>query len=219
MPEELEVFDVSENFVEDFFLKVLENMKTKGKHPEHLQEIQKKKTIKEPFDSLTEESQEIQILQEKQIPVPMPSLRTAPPLFKKTFGQVPVPKFKMNLKVPLAPKIDINSPFKQSTNFLDLARLNEFVQDREVTLIQCDGPSMPIKINKKGQFVTTNLALAEEEIKSIIHKFSFRAQVPVSQPVFRTQVNNLAITAITSDFSMPRFVIVKNPRIFEHPKN
>ena len=131
----------------------------------------------------------------RQPQVPMPVMISAKPVLQIPFPQ----KFAPIPKVP---------SFKDE-NFFDLARINDFVTDPKITLIQCDGPKLPLKITKNNQFITSDIALAEEEIKSIIHRFSFRAQQPISQPVFRCQVNHLAITAVTSDFSTPRFVIVK----------
>ncbi len=190
---------LSKEFVEDFFEKILEARKHPAHHP-----IQKRKekeksnlylNIEEPLESLENGAEQIQALQVKQLQVPMPVLISAKPVL-----QIPVPK-----KFAPIPKV----PSFKDVNFFDMSRLNEFVTDSQVTLIQCDGPKLPVKITKNNQFVQTNIFLAEEEIKSIIHKFSFRAQQPISQPVFRCQVNNLAITAVTSDFSTPRFVIVK----------
>ncbi len=189
---------ISKEFVEDFFEKILEARR----HPAHHPIIRKEKEFDlneldlEPIESLENEAEQIQKLQVKEPQVPMPILISAKPVL-----EIPLPK-------KFIPQVPSFSQFNKA-NFFDLARINDLVSDSQVTLIQCDGPKLPIKIMKNGQFIPTKVFLAEEEIKSIIHRFSFRAQQPISQPVFRCQVNNLAITAVTSDFSTPRFVIVK----------
>ncbi len=190
---------LSKEFIEDFFEKVLEARKHPAHHPigkrKEKENLHLGLNIEEPLESLENRAEQIQTLQVKEPQVPMPVLISAKPVL-----HVPVPE-----EFAPIPKI----PSFKNLSFFDLSRINDFVTDSQVTLIQCDGPKLPVKITKNNQVIQTNTSLAEEEIKSIIHKFSFRAQQPISQPVFRCQVDNLAITAVTSDFSTPRFVIVK----------
>ncbi|MEM4641031.1 MAG: hypothetical protein QXW65_00715 [Candidatus Pacearchaeota archaeon] len=106
----------------------------------------------------------------------------------------------------------INVPdFRQSSlpYSFDLGRINVFIQDPSVSLIQCDGPNIPLKINKNNEMIQTDMALNEDEINSIINKFSLRSGKPIAEPVFQAQANGLRIMAIISRYAGSRFIITK----------
>jgi hypothetical protein len=198
---------VSQDFVKSFFLEVLKaekSFKKKAKHEK--KKIEKKPKYSKPIKYKTEEArlfgeaQQIQELEEKSIEIPIPIPKHPEP---KTLGRIVLPP-------PPRPPASLTQPLSSpETNFFDLGALNELVQDVEVTLIQCDGQNTPIKINKRSIFGTTNIVLSNEEISDIIRKFAARAQVALTEPIFRAQIQGLAITAIISPYTGSRFVIVK----------
>ncbi len=92
---------------------------------------------------------------------------------------------------------------------LDLGKLNPFIADPSVKLIQCDGANKKIKITKEGTIQETDSILSEDEIKAIIKKFGDRAGLALTEPIFRATVSNLSITAVISAFTGYKFFISK----------
>ncbi|MCX8194289.1 MAG: hypothetical protein N3G19_02935 [Candidatus Pacearchaeota archaeon] len=123
-----------------------------------------------------------------------------PPKLTPTWPLPPPPKIT---RAPAVPKIPAVAPY------LDLDKLNTFIQDTTVTMIQCDGANLPIKIKKEGKLQETVVTLTEDEIKLIIKKFADRTNQPISEPIFKTQLGNIAITAIISSYAGSKFVISK----------
>ncbi len=91
----------------------------------------------------------------------------------------------------------------------DFGKINRIINDKEVSIIQCDGENIPLKINKNGKIETLNITLDEREINVIIRRFSDRLNQEITKPVFRALLNNLELVAISSSFSGSRFVITK----------
>ncbi len=89
---------------------------------------------------------------------------------------------------------------------LDLGKLNIFIKDKTISVIQCDGANIPIKITKEI-VKETKIKLTEDEIREIVQKFADRAEQPLTEPIFKTKINNLSITAIISAFAGSKFVI------------
>ena len=155
------------------------------------------------------------------IPKPTPSAMIAPPA-----PAVPMPpKVPAALGVPTAPVYRKGvmpvpappSPKKEMAEIrpaaiataIDLGKLNPLIQDVSVSLIQCDGADTPIKIVKQGKLSETIISMTETEINGIIKRFADRANQVITEPVFKTQIGNLALTAIISSFTGSRFVISK----------
>jgi len=195
---------VPEAFVNDFFLEILSTKKHLKTHKEITEKENKERLheIKDDLISLEEEAEQIQGLEEKAVSEQVATPVLAPKTEKtiQTIALPPAPSFsKIHVPIPPGKKID----------FLDLGNLNQLVSDPEITLIQCDGANSPVKVNKKNQSINTNIHLDEQEIREIIKKFSFRAGVQVTEPVFKTEINHLAITAVIPEFSSPKFIIVR----------
>lgn len=122
-----------------------------------------------------------------------------PPKFLEAQAKAPVAIVPKQLK----PSASILTTF-------DLGKINQFVEDNSISVIQCDGPGTKIKVAEIGRLKETNVILNEDEIKSIIQKFAARSNQPISKPIFKTEVGNLTITAIISEFVGSRFVISKS---------
>lgn len=131
---------------------------------------------------------------------PLPPL-PKPPKLTPAWPLPPPPKPKIT-KIPLTQKPGL-SPI------IDLDKLNTFIQDASINMIQCNGANLPIKIKKEGKLQETVVTLTEDEIKTIIKKFADRTNQPISEPIFKTQIGNIAITAIISSYAGSKFVIYK----------
>lgn len=125
------------------------------------------------------------------------------PGFKKEELEIPVPRFNRQ-----GGRVE---NLEENPNLImpDFGKINELVKSPSISIIQCDGPKEEIKITRNGKIEKTGLKLNEEEIKAIIKKFSDRTRKEITQPVFKATFSNLELTAIISDFSGSRFVILK----------
>jgi len=133
----------------------------------------------------------------RQIPPPkVPSPQALP----KALPQPTVPKLK--------PQPTPRTPSKIEGE-IDLGKLNGFLTDKAVTLIECPGPNKFIFVKKAGQVNLTKTALSQEEIEAIIENFSEKSRIPVIGGVFKASVGNLTITAVVSEFVGSKFIIYK----------
>lgn len=129
-----------------------------------------------------------------------------PPVYRRGFPPLPKPpKITATWPIPPPPK----APTISLATVIDLGKLNTFVQDALITVIQCDGANVPIKTVKEGKVSETIITLSENEIRDIIKRFADRTNQVITEPVFKTQIGNLAFTAIISSFTGSRFVISK----------
>ncbi|MGB9707960.1 MAG: hypothetical protein ACPLXC_01365 [Candidatus Pacearchaeota archaeon] len=145
------------------------------------------------------------------IPKPTPEATLAPPTLAPVTPEIPMPPMYRHgtLPVPMPPKKIAPEVTLQIATTIDLGKLNPLIQDASVSLVQCDGADIPIKIVKQGKLSETIISMSENEINNIIKKFADRANQVITEPIFKTQVGNLALTAIISSFTGSRFVISK----------
>lgn len=123
---------------------------------------------------------------------------------------IPVPEFAAKKNIPIPPRNTAARHFQPLKPVaLDLEELNSFVQNSEITSIQCEGAGIPLKIAKSDDIVETSVVLNEEKIKSIIKKFSEASGKPLTEPVFKAAFGNLTMMAIISE-SGARFMIIKS---------
>lgn len=202
-------FQVSQDFVNSFFVEVLKaekkhelkKVKVKKEKEEHSYFKSIKHRSEEKTESeLLEEAEQIQELEEKPLEVPVPIFRAVPR---------PMTLSKIVLPPPPRPPILTGQPQIEKPLIINVRSLNNLIQDSQVTLIQCDGANVPVKANKQNKSVITEIILSEQEIMDFIRNFAARAQVPLTEPIFRAQIQGLAITAIISPYTGSRFVIVK----------
>ncbi len=111
-------------------------------------------------------------------------------------------------KIPLPNSTLVSRESTISPN-IDLNKLNPLIADKTISVIQCDGANLPIKITKQKIIQRTRITLNEDEIKAVIKKFADRANQIMTEPIFKTQIGNLSITAIISTFAGSKFVISK----------
>ena len=102
---------------------------------------------------------------------------------------------------------------KPTSEQLNLEKLNPFITDPTVTLIECSGPNTHVSVKRiRGETRTTNVKLTEQEINKIIKTFSRAAKIPTDQGIFKAAAGKLIISAIISDIVGSNFLITKiNP--------
>ena len=142
----------------------------------------------------------------KEWPMPVPKAPGRPSeqeAMVAPTAELPFPEPKVPLPTPptLVPRESIVSPN------IDLNKLNPLISDQAISVIQCDGANLPIKITKQKIIQKTRITLNEDEIKAIVKKFADRAGQIMTEPIFKTQIGNLSITAIISTFAGSKFVI------------
>ena len=172
-----------------------------------------KKRDKEMLDKIKSMSIEKDFDEQPKKKEPISSFRLEPPAFRRVPMPLPRPKKMIQAQVPAPPKFEsFIEPSKKPVPLIniDLGKLNDFVSDSSVSLIQCDGSNSNIKIAKQGQLSETDISLEEEEIRDIIQKFADRAGKPLTEPIFKAKVLNLSMTAVISSFAGSKFVISKS---------
>jgi len=156
-------------------------------------------------------------------PRPTPGAMMAPPTFARRLPSLPQPP-KVTPSWPLKSsplREEIEKEIRKKAEVplltgvpkfisLDLGKLNPFIEDNTVTLIQCDGADLPVKITKNSRIYETIVTLTDDEIKTVIHRFADRAGLALTEPIFKAVVGNMSITAITSTFAGTKFVIAKS---------
>jgi len=109
----------------------------------------------------------------------------------------------------IRPPVVRESRIVAGNQLADFGKINQFIADYEVTLIECSGPGKEIKIKKGGEVISTEETLTLEEIVSIIQQFSRLSMAPLTQ-MFKARVGNLSISAFVSPVAGTRFMIIKN---------
>jgi len=91
---------------------------------------------------------------------------------------------------------------------IDLGKLNPLIRDRAVKIIE-GVPDKNIMVLGDMGTRPTNIILTKEEIDEIIHKFSEKAKIPVTEGIYRVVSENLILSAIISEAIGSRFIIKK----------
>lgn len=93
--------------------------------------------------------------------------------------------------------------------YLDLGKLNPFLNDRNVSLIETEGPDEKVFVSGSMGKKPTNVTLNAEEINKIMDTFSKASKIPKKEGFFKVSINNMILTAMISDSVGSRFVIKK----------
>jgi len=141
---------------------------------------------------------------------------------------------KHKTEIPIAPR-ELNSQISEEINAIILRCLekdkeNRFrtveellaelraVEEGLSTVITLPEPQVPaflaegaeeVKVKKQGKVITTNIALSQKEISSIIDAFA-KATKTIPGHVYKAKVKDFFITAIISPVAGTRFVIIKS---------
>jgi len=124
-----------------------------------------------------------------------------------TFTQRRTPKRLIIPRQKLPERLNYIQPTPAKEQ-IDLKKLNPFIRDPAIQMIECNGPDMNIIVKTPAK-KTTNIKLNEEEIDEVIKIFSEVTRIPASQGVFRVAVSNLILSAIISEVIGTKFIIKK----------
>ena len=106
----------------------------------------------------------------------------------------------------------IKPPMTSLQANINLPKIQAMLSDPAVQALECQGPTLPIIVNRAGIMKKSQITLTEEEIKSIIQEFSEKSKIPLGWDIFKAKVGNLIMTAIISELAGTRFAIEKfNP--------
>ena len=149
---------------------------------------------------------------------------------KRLISSIPVsPRYKIKLANPMLsehhiftrsihPEIKIPSQQakpntqiqpRSTSELINLEKLNIFIKDPRITVIECSGPGKLILAKTTGEIKVTKTSLTKEEIQKIIKTFSEKSKIPIISGLFKAAVGNLVITAVISDLVGSRFIITK----------
>lgn len=98
--------------------------------------------------------------------------------------------------------------FEKKMEMIDIGKITKFAMDKMIDAIECPGPNAMVKVKKENYIFLTNVSLTEDEINKVIRKFAEESKTPIA-PVFKSSAGGFMITAIVSQVSGSRFVIVR----------
>jgi hypothetical protein len=96
-----------------------------------------------------------------------------------------------------------------SQSGVDLEKINTFIEDPVVRVIECHGPDREIIISGTMGTKETNITLTEEDIEKIIKKFSEETRIPLHEGFFKAALGKVIISAIYSESIGSKFIIRK----------
>ncbi len=151
-----------------------------------------------------EKEKELKFLEEVRTP-----LKQRKPNFKKSLDSLR--KIKPVLRIPetrLPQTFQYLKPTPTNTE-IDLGRLNAFVRDPLVKVIECNGSDENIIVHGSMGTKPTNIILKKEEIDEIIKKFAEAAKIPQDEGIFKAVFGKLILSAIISETVGSKFIIRK----------
>ena len=181
-----------------------------------IREFEKEKNRKK-LKELIDERKKLVI--EKTTPIEI--TETKPVEVKKEYIEIPrrvfikkpqyIPQLSQRVKSPSA-----RLPFElrnimpvPGNEQVDLGILNPYLKDRSVSLIECNGPNILIRVRVGKDMRKTDIALSKEEIEGIINAFSRATRIPVNEGIFRVAVGRVLLTSQVSNETGSRFIISK----------
>ena len=132
-----------------------------------------------------------------------PSTQNANPRLR--ILKIPSPRFPKNLQylAPIPVRVEI-----------DLNELNPLIKNQLIESIECHGPDEKLILNGVKGTKTIDLILTENQIETIIQKFSSLTKIPYETGIFNAAYGTLEISAIISEEVGSRFIIkrIKPPQ-------
>lgn len=106
---------------------------------------------------------------------------------------------------------------------IDLGKLNPLVNDKFVKVIECYGSNENIMVKGAMGTKKTAVVLTDDEIKSIVNKFSEETKIPAQEGIFKVAAGRLLFSAIISDIVGSKFIISKitppeQPETYRNPR-
>ncbi len=150
--------------------------------------------VKNKIPETTEKFPEKEIQRPRQIPAqryiqPAPVLRVPETRLPPQFAY---------LKPTAAVEIELN-----------LGKLNPFLYDPAVNVIESNGPEQAIMVKGRMGTKPTNIILSKEEIDQIIQIFSKKSKIPAGEGAVKIALGKYILSAIVSEEAGSRFIIQK----------
>lgn len=92
-------------------------------------------------------------------------------------------------------------------SFDGMGKLNRLLRDRAIQSIECQGPQKNLIIKKRNEVSLSKIVLFQEEIIQVMKYFSQRARVPIVSGMLKAAVDDLIISAVSSQMVGSRFII------------
>ena len=142
-----------------------------------------------------------------------PGMEEAPP---QLIRSVQIIKPQQIVQQPVQPAAKplptVSAPAISSVFPMDIGKLNPLISDSSVSMIECFGSKSKLRIKKDSSVSESEVILDENDIKSVITKFSEASKEKITEPVFKTAFGGWELTAIVSDIVGSRFVIKRSSR-------
>ncbi|MEK6889041.1 MAG: hypothetical protein AABW80_02940 [Nanoarchaeota archaeon] len=203
---------VQEKFLEAFFIELINAVKTLPS--DYSLFYPKKETAGEIITETMEKSLNSVVLKDSNTSRPIlitkPLVRQRPIMksfpIRNTFRPeiISHPSSQPEVHRTPPPLTSVNMPHLNS-----LGKINNFILDPSISLIECLGQGKPIIITRSGLVQVTNVALAESEIKAIMDEISAETRIPLVIGLFKAVLGILHITAIISEHVGIRFIFEK----------
>ena len=78
-----------------------------------------------------------------------------------------------------------------------------------ITMIECPGPNKYLIIEKLNKKTPLHLTLSKQEINQVIDYFSEKTNTERTPGTYKVALNNMVLTAISSEFGGHKFIITK----------
>lgn len=185
----IEVEKIKQKFIEPLFPseETLKIIKTPYEKP--VETIKPKKQILSKEEALEEIRKKRKFLEKKEPPRKTP--------IKPAFLETRIPTQSQ--------KLYLGSEIKGA----GIEKIRPFLMNRSISSIECPGPGRNLLIKRYNRINMTKTILGENEIKDIINDFAEKARIPLDGGILKAAVDNLVISAVTSEFAGSRFIINK----------
>jgi len=200
--------NVREDFLRIFLFSLIKNSYIPGpqQNLQQVTETESKNNTLIEIDSI--KTRNIMPIQNKTLSArPTQQIRAqfAPPLKNNLMSKMINPQNQQKF-IPQLP------PPTNTRTALNLGKIAQIISDPAVIGVECPGTGKNIIVNRSGAIKTTSITLTKEEIDSIMQEISEKTRIPIIPGIFKAAINDLAVTAVVSEFVGTRFVIQKrNP--------
>ncbi len=162
------------------------------------------KTLPPPIRPPTTVQQKAPVAQAFTSPVPQKNTQPRQPQFipRQTQPQAP--------RQPVPQTVQAVQPGSPTLIPLpSLAKLQPFLNDQRVNMVECPGPQKPVLVTQSGRVQATGVTLTTDEINAILKEVSEKTHIPLGSGLFKAALGNLIITAIISEYIGTRLILQK----------
>jgi len=104
---------------------------------------------------------------------------------------------------------EISPVAKSRPPYLIPEKIEIFLRDPSIRLIECMGPGRNLLVKKYNQINVTKTKLNQNEINELINNFSKHSKIPILNGILKAAVGDLVISGLLSNLNNSRFIIEK----------